>query len=73
MRCRLLAKEGIFTLYRGDEFIDVGTLTEMAKRNNIRRKTLSNMRLPGYRERHKNYENRLCCYKVDEIDPVSEK
>ena len=33
-------KPSIFALYKGDRFIDVGTIGEMAARHNVKEKTL---------------------------------
>ena len=33
-------KPSIFALYKGDRFIDVGTIPEMAARHNVKAKTL---------------------------------
>ncbi len=51
--------------YRGDKFIDVGTLKELSVRNNIVISTLRFEASPTYAERT-SYEDSLRVYRIEE-------
>lgn len=58
-------KQGIYAIYRGDKFIDVGTLKELSVRNNIVISTLRFEASPTYAERT-SYEDSLRVYRIEE-------
>lgn len=58
-------RRSIYTIYRGDEFIDVGTLNELSQRNNVSIATLQFKATPTYVKRTK-YKNTIRVYKVNE-------
>jgi hypothetical protein len=59
-------KKKEFMVYRGDEFIDVGTLDELSKRLNKKRETLRFYTTPIYHNRCKIGKKRLLLYKLEE-------
>ena len=48
---------GIYSVYKGEEYIMDGTLDEIAERRNVKRKTLQFMMTPAYRRRSKSGSN----------------
>ncbi|MCT4397873.1 hypothetical protein NVV76_09820 [Pediococcus ethanolidurans] len=61
-------KKALYKLYRGDLFIDVGTLSELSRRQNISEHTLLFEATPTYAARTK-YENSLRVYRLDSLEP----
>lgn len=59
-----MSKERTYALYRGDEFIDVGTADELAERHGIKPESVRWMSTPSYHKR--GYEGRLLSYKIEE-------
>lgn len=60
-------KQGLYAIYRGDHFIDVGTLKELSQRNNIVISTLRFEASPAYAKRT-NYEDSLRVYRIDDAE-----
>ncbi|KRM96057.1 hypothetical protein FC19_GL001124 [Liquorilactobacillus aquaticus DSM 21051] len=58
-------KASIYALYRGDCFIDVGTLPELAQRNKLAIGTLLFKASPTYAQRTK-YEGTVRVYKIEQ-------
>ncbi|GAJ26174.1 hypothetical protein JCM15457_1087 [Liquorilactobacillus sucicola DSM 21376 = JCM 15457] len=56
-------RASIYAIYRGDSFIDVGTLHELARRNKITVGTLLFKASPTYAQRTK-YEGTVRVYKI---------
>ena len=59
-----MSKENIYAVYKGDEFIDLGTKNELAKKLNIKPKSIGFMTTPSYKKRIKKTENRLVVIKL---------
>jgi len=57
-------KGQVYALYRGDEFVDVGTAEELAERHNIKPETVRWMSTPSYQKR--GTEDKLMAYKIEE-------
>ena len=53
----------VYAIYRGDEFIDVGTLVELSERTGIKRETLRWYSYPSSHKRDKG--NKFLVYKID--------
>ncbi|KRL02404.1 hypothetical protein FC81_GL000748 [Liquorilactobacillus capillatus DSM 19910] len=53
----------VYAIYRGDHFIDVGTLPELAQRNKLAIGTLLFKASPTYAQRTK-YEGSVRVYKI---------
>lgn len=58
--------QSCYAVYRGDEFIDLGTLEELSKSLGILKRTLQFMKSPSYKKRMKNYEKFMIIYKIEE-------
>ena len=62
-----MSREALFALYRGDEFVDVGTRKELAARLGVTASYIQYMSTPVYRERIRGHEDtRLMAYRVEE-------
>ena len=61
-----MSKEGIYAVYKGDEFIDLGTKKQLAKTLNCKPKSIGFMTISCYKKRIKNKENRLIVIKIEE-------
>ena len=57
-------RKKIFALYKGDEFIDLGTIDELSQRRGIKVNTLRWYARPSYRKQRK----RDNCYEVFAIE-----
>lgn len=57
--------ERLVALYRGDEFIDVGTIGELARRRHVRPETVRGWLAPSYHERM-DKDKRIMAYWVEE-------
>ena len=53
-----------YAIYRGDEFVDVGTAAELAERMNVRTGTIYSLASRGSRGRDRG--NRLVAYVLDD-------
>jgi len=53
-----------YALYRGDEFIDVGTADELAERNGIKAATIRWMSTPAFHKRGS--DEKLMAFKIEE-------
>ena len=62
----------VYALYKGDMFLDVGTISEMAERQGIKTQTLYHYRSISYRrrcdERGIPYEGRYVLIEVEDDD-----
>lgn len=56
----------MYALYKGDEFIDLGTIKELAKKLNVKPKTIRFYGTPSYQKRIKNYSERLILIKIED-------
>jgi len=56
-----------YAFYRGDTFIDVGTLDEIAKRQRVRVKTLQYYASRAARKRYKYYETTPFVVKIGKV------
>lgn len=59
-----MSTQQLFALYRGDEFVDVGTARELAERQGVKPSTISFMASPAYRKRAKG--DRLLAYRLED-------
>jgi len=55
-----------FALYRGDEFVDVGTAEEIAKRLGCKPDTIRFYATPSYQARLKDRDKRLIAIRIEE-------
>lgn len=55
----------LYALYKGDEFIDVGTLEELAERRHVNIKRMKDMASPSYHKRV-NQDRSTLAYKIEE-------
>lgn len=53
-----------YALYRGDEFIDEGTLEELAKRRKVSKHTISSLATPRSHRRY-SYKNTILAYRYE--------
>lgn len=61
-----MSKENIYAVYKGDEFIDLGTKKELAKKLNIKPGSIHFYSTPTYRKRIKDETNSLIVIKIDD-------
>lgn len=62
-----MSRESMFALYKGDEFIDLGTRKELAARHGIKPNTITFMASPAYAKRIEGREDAyLKAYRVEE-------
>lgn len=59
-----MTAEAMYALYRGDEFVDVGTADEIAKRRGIKPESVKWMSTPSYRKRGR--EDKLTAYRIED-------
>ena len=59
------SKEKIYAIYRGDEFIDVGTIKELSKRLGKTQEAIYFMTTPVAKRRDINYNN-LVAYQIED-------
>jgi len=57
-------KLNIYGIYRGDTFLDVGTLEELSQSMGIKKKTLSFYGTPTYKKRIKEWSKALVLVKI---------
>lgn len=57
-------KRQLYAIYKGDEFIDVGTADELAERHGVKVKTIQWMSSPAYHRRGTG--DKLMVYKIEE-------
>jgi hypothetical protein len=55
-----------FAVYRGDEFVDVGTAEEIAKRLGCKPGTIRFYASPSYKARLKDRDKRLIAIRIEE-------
>ena len=68
-----MSREAVFALYRGDEFVDVGTKEELARKMGVKPSSISFMATPAYRRRNEGNENRLMAYRLEEDEEDDER
>lgn len=61
-----MSKENIYAAYKGDEFIDLGTKKELAKKLNIKPSSIHFYTTPTYRKRRENSPNSLIIIRIDD-------
>lgn len=65
-------KEKLFALYKGEEFIDIGTAKELAKKMNVKSETIRFLSTPAKlrrieRRKNKNKPSRaMICVKIED-------
>jgi len=47
----------VYSIYQGDEFVDMGTLDELAERRGIKLSSLQFMMRPAYKRRQKQHKD----------------
>ncbi|MBS4200294.1 hypothetical protein KHA93_11695 [Bacillus sp. FJAT-49732] len=60
-----MKKEKIYGIYRGDEFVTVGTLKECAEHLGVKENTIRFMTTPSYAKRRKDDGNSLVAFLVE--------
>lgn len=63
-----MSKENIYAVYKGDEFIDLGTKKELAKKLNLKPSSVHFLSTPTYRKRIKDISNSLIVIRIDDDD-----
>ncbi|RVU73504.1 hypothetical protein EJK20_07670 [Lactobacillus xujianguonis] len=58
--------ERVYAMYRGDEFVDVGTIKELAERSHLSPVTLRYRATPGATRRDKGHS--VLLYKLEDKD-----
>lgn len=58
-------KKQEYALYKGDEFIDLGTIPEIAKREGVKPKTIYYYKTPAYMKKFKDDKNRKVLIKLE--------
>ena len=61
-----MSREKIFAVYKGDEFIDLGTRKELAEKLNIKPNSIKFYSTPIYRKRTKDKPNSLIVIKIED-------
>lgn len=54
----------VFALYRGDDFLCMGTAAELAKQRGVKPSTIAWMASPAWKRRCKNFERATVAVKV---------
>ena len=60
------SNERIYAVYKGDEFIDVGTKKEISKNLGCSIDTISFYQSPAHKKRIKNSDKAICIYRIEE-------
>ncbi len=60
--CKIKA---IYAIYRGDIFIDLGTLDELSKKFNVKKKTIEFYCSPTYQKRKKDYNKGIIVIRLE--------
>lgn len=58
-------KKQEYALYKGDEFIDLGTIPEIAKREGVKPKTIYYYKTPAYKKKFRDDKNRKVLIKLE--------
>lgn len=58
-------KKQEYALYKGNEFIDLGTIPEIAKREGVKPKTIFYYKTPAYKKKFKDDTNRKVLIRID--------
>ena len=65
-----MKEEKVYAIYKGDEFIDLGTKKELAERLGVKVRTIEYLLTPAYRRKFKksknNGENRMIAIRLEE-------
>ena len=65
-----MKKEKVYAIYKGDEFIDLGTRKELAERLGVKVSTIDYLLTPAYRRKFKKSknggENRMIAIRLEE-------
>lgn len=60
-----MTAEATYALYRGDDFVDLGTARELGERHGIKPKNIQFMASPSHKRRG-NYAKRLAAYRIED-------
>lgn len=58
-------KKQEYALYKGDEFINLGTIPEIAKREGVKPKTIYYYKTPAYKKKFKDDKNRKVLIRLE--------
>ena len=58
-------KKYVYALYKGDEFIDLGTLEELAKKEGVKKHTILYYQTQAYKRKAKEDKNRRVLIKIE--------
>ena len=58
-------KEGIYALYKGDKFIDLGTVKQLARTLNVKPETIRRYATPTHKGNCEEYHNKLIVIKIE--------
>ena len=67
MQFKSIKKYNIYALYKGDTFLDIGTVRDLAIKYNIELKTIKYYSSKAYLKKCKNSDNRLIAVNIDKI------
>lgn len=59
-------KPKIYALYKGDKFIDLGTIKELAERQHVSVSSILYYQTPAYKKREKEYGNRKLLIRIED-------
>lgn len=64
-----MAKEAVYAIYEGDKFLDIGTKKELAKKFNVKPKTIGFLASPSQIKRLKNIELKgMVAVRIGKVD-----
>jgi hypothetical protein len=58
-------KKQIYALYRGDEFINLGTIEELARYEKVKPRSIRYLQTPAYKKKFKEDNNRRVLIKIE--------
>lgn len=61
-----MSREKIYAVYKGDEFIDLGTKTELAKKLGLKPATIDFYTAPIYKKRIKDKPDAMIVIRIEE-------
>lgn len=65
-REKMRVNNQLYALYKGDTFIDVGTIDEISERQKIKKKRLFTLKVPAYANRENRKENTFILVRLDD-------
>lgn len=61
-----MRNKGIYAMYKGDEFLCIGTVDEIARKRNIKPSTVSYYATASYEKRVEKYKSPIIVIKIDD-------